>query len=83
MSDPNAVTTAIERAEDAFEYRGHGRPDFETGVNKDTDWKTQLTKGCGGLVPTEQKATAMCELAESIHGYVVDQIRDDGVCVCP
>lgn len=45
-SDPNAITEAIERAEDAFEYAGLGRPDFEDGIDQEETWTTQLTKAC-------------------------------------
>lgn len=45
-SDPNAVLTALERAQDAFEMVGRGRTEFEEGISADTDWKTQLTKAC-------------------------------------
>lgn len=45
-SDPGRVLAALDRAEDAFEERGHGRPSFEDGISPDADWKTQLTKGC-------------------------------------
>lgn len=45
-NDPNAVTDAIERAADAFEYRGRAAVEFEDGIVQETEWKTQLTKGC-------------------------------------
>lgn len=46
MSDPAHITGLIENAQDAFEYIGQGRPDFEEGIDQDDDWKTQLTKAC-------------------------------------
>jgi hypothetical protein len=46
MSDPNAVTGALETARDAFEYTGHGRPEFEVGIDRDEDWTVQPTKAC-------------------------------------
>ncbi|MES3517672.1 MAG: DNA-binding protein [Natronomonas sp.] len=36
----------------------------------------------GGKRPTERQADAMRRLSRSIHGHVVDQIRNGGVCVC-
>jgi len=164
-SDPTAVTDAIDRATDAFEYRGRGTVEFETGIEQDSQWQTQLTKACryleacralrradgfdgavvelcfgavertleayllqdtdddladfrdheavydratqrglferetaaalrdlyrtnrtehyyAGAVPTVGKATAMYELAESVHRYITDEIRTGGVCRC-
>ena len=45
-SDPVAVLTALDRAQDAFDTVGRGRAAFEDGVSADEDWKTQLTKAC-------------------------------------
>jgi hypothetical protein len=36
----------------------------------------------GGRRPTERQADTMQQLAQSIHEYVTDQIREGGVCVC-
>lgn len=36
----------------------------------------------GRFVPTQQKEDAMFELAERLHGYVIDQFRDESVCLC-
>lgn len=36
----------------------------------------------GAYVPTRQKEDAMYTLAENIHEYVRDQVREGGVCVC-
>ncbi|WP_144923714.1 HEPN domain-containing protein [Halorubrum salsamenti] len=36
----------------------------------------------GGRRPTEQQAETMQQLAESVHEYVTNQIREGGVCVC-
>lgn len=36
----------------------------------------------GGLVPTQEKADAMFELAEGVHQHVTSQIRVGGVCLC-
>lgn len=163
-NDPNAVTDALGRAEDAFEYRGRATVEFEDGVEHDEEWRTQLTKGCryleacrvlrredgfngavvelcfgaiertveayvlwdtgddlrdfrdheavydraaarglldretadglralyranrtdhyyGGAVPTAEKEAAMYELAETVHGYVAAQFRDEA-CRC-
>ncbi len=48
-SDPGAITDTIERAEDAFDYAGFGRPDFEDGIDQDDEWTVQLAKGCRNL----------------------------------
>lgn len=81
-SDPNAVLTALERAEDAFEEVGHGVPSYEEGIESGGDWKTQLTKACKLLevagVIEEQNGhyTAVIELCfgaieRSIEAYAV------------
>jgi hypothetical protein len=36
----------------------------------------------GGGRPTEEQAIAMTELATAVHQFVVDQIREGGVCLC-
>lgn len=36
----------------------------------------------GGRRPTEQQATAMRDLARSVHQHVRNQIREGGICVC-
>ena len=36
----------------------------------------------GGGEPTDHQAEAMADLARSVHDFVVDQIREGGVCVC-
>ncbi|WP_121820780.1 DNA-binding protein [Halostella salina] len=36
----------------------------------------------GGRRPTERQADTMQQLAQSVHGYVTNQIREGGVCVC-
>lgn len=165
MSDPSEITDNVEIAQDAFEYAGRGRPDFETGIDQDAEWKTQLTKACryldsvrvlreedgyngsvielsygaiertleayllwnsddsiedyrdhvaaynraaqqglferdtaedikglyqdnrtghyyGAQLPTQQKEDAMFQLAESIHMFVEDQIREGDICIC-
>ncbi|MFW5919494.1 MAG: DNA-binding protein [Halanaeroarchaeum sp.] len=46
MSDPTHVTDALDSAEDAFEFVGHGVAEFENGIDGTADWKTQLTKAC-------------------------------------
>lgn len=164
-SDPNEILDALGRAQDAFDYRGRGRPTPEHGVESGGDWETQLTKACrlleviesieehnghftaiielsfgaiersieayavamsgdeveefrdhefsyerahqlglferetaekmknlysenrtesyyGGGQPTDHQAEAMAELARSVHGFVVDQIREGGICIC-
>lgn len=81
-SDPQAVRDAVQRAQDAFELRGRGRPTFEPGLSTDDDWETQLTKGCRLLevadVLFEQGAyyTAIIEVSfgaieRSIEAYLL------------
>lgn len=36
----------------------------------------------GGRRPTERQADTMRQLSRSVHEYVIDQIREGGVCVC-
>lgn len=67
MSDPDAVTKALSTAENAFEYRGHGRPVFETGIDQDEEWTTQLTKACRYL----EAVRALREL-DGFNGAVVE-----------
>lgn len=67
MGDPRAVTNALETAEDAFEYRGQGRPVFETGIDQDEEWTTQLTKACRYL----DAARALWSL-DGYNGAVVE-----------
>ena len=45
-SDPKAIRQALDSATDAFEEAGGGLPAYERDIDTDTDWKTQLTKGC-------------------------------------
>lgn len=45
-SDPSAILDALDRATDAFEEIGGGRPNYEDGIHSDGDWGTQLTKAC-------------------------------------
>ena len=87
-SDPNAILTALERAEDAFEEVGHGLPHYEEGIESSGDWKTQLTKACKLLevasVLEEQNGyyTAVIELCfgsieRSIEAYAVAMAGDE------
>lgn len=55
------MTSALERAEDAFEERGFGRPEFEEGISAEADWETQLTKAC--------RLLAVCEYLQDAGGY--------------
>lgn len=67
MSDPAAIVAGIERAQDAFEYIGDGRPEFEDGIDQDDDWKTQLTKGCRYL-----ESSRILREADGFHGAVIE-----------
>lgn len=40
MSDPSDITSAIEEAEAAFDYRGVETVAFEEGIDQDAEWKT-------------------------------------------
>jgi hypothetical protein len=66
-SDPNAVTDAIDRATDAFEYRSRGTVEFEAGVEQDSQWQTQLTKACRYL-----EACRTLRRADGFDGAVVE-----------
>lgn len=46
MSDSNAVREALDAAVDVFNEEGYGILTQESGIDTNTDWKTQLTKGC-------------------------------------
>lgn len=56
-SDPAAILTALQQAQDAFELVGRGRTTFEHGISADADWKTQLTKACRLLEVVETLQT--------------------------
>ncbi len=86
-SDPAAVLTALDRAQDAFEMVGRGRTAFEDGISADEDWKTQLTKACRLLevVDTLQSQdgyyTAVIEVCfgaieRSIEAYALAMTND-------
>lgn len=66
-SDPEGVTGAIQRAEDAFENTGFGRPDFEAGIDRDEDWKTLLTKACRYL-----EALRTLRARDGFNGAVIE-----------
>jgi len=36
----------------------------------------------GGKRPSHQQTTSIVTLAEAVHSFVVDQIREGGVCIC-
>lgn len=86
-SDPESVLTALERARDAFEMVGRGRPEFEAGIDGDEDWRTQLTKACRLLEVAETLRlrggyyTAVIEvcfgaLERSIEAYALAMTND-------
>jgi hypothetical protein len=86
-SDPNDVVGAIEEAEDAFEERGKGRPDYEESI-EGGDWETQLTKACrlievaGVLREQNGYYTAVIELCfgaieRSVEAYAVAMTDDE------
>jgi hypothetical protein len=86
-ADPRAVLDALERAQDAFEMVGQGRPEFEQGISADADWKTQLTKACRllNVVETLQAQdgyyTAVIEVSfgaieRSIEAYAISMAND-------
>jgi hypothetical protein len=66
-ADPGAIVAALNEAAEAFDERGHVTPVFETAIDKDAEWTTQLTKGCQlltvvGRLDGEGFYTAMIEL---------------------
>ncbi len=44
--DPGDLVEAVRAARDAFDMQVTGRPEFEDGIVRDEDWKTQLQKAC-------------------------------------
>jgi len=87
-SDPNDVVEAVEQAEDAFEERGGGVPDYEESIESGGDWVTQLTKACrlievaGVLREQNGYYTAIIELCfgaieRSIEAYAVAMTGDE------
>jgi hypothetical protein len=87
-SDPNDVVEAVEQAEDAFEERGGGVPDYEESIESGGDWETQLTKACrlievaGVLREQNGYYTATIELCfgaieRSIEAYAVAMTGDE------
>ena len=90
MSDPNAVEEALDAAVDAFNEAGHGLPTREPGIDSESDWKTQLTKGCRLLAVVERIGpdtyhTAVVELCfgvveRSLEAFAIaeggDELRD-------
>lgn len=88
MTDPGDVVEGIERARDAFEYVGHGSPDYETAVSRADAWRTQLTKACRYLASTRTLRAAdgfngavveLCFAAieRSLEGYVLWSAADE------
>lgn len=90
-SDPESILAALERAQDAFEYRGRGRYTPERGIESGGGWETQLTKACRLLEVIETTRehnghyTAIIELSfgaveRSIEAYTVamggDEVED-------
>jgi len=40
------MSWTLKEAEDAFEERGGGVPDYKESIESGGDWETQLTKAC-------------------------------------
>jgi hypothetical protein len=90
ISDPNAVTEALDAAVDAFNEEGHGVPIREPEIDADADWKTQLTKGCRLVAVVDEIEgdgyyTAVVELCfgiieRSLEAFAIaeggDELRD-------
>jgi hypothetical protein len=90
MSDPNAVREALDAAVDAFNEAGYGISTREPAIDTNTDWKTQLTKGCRLIAAVEEIEdsgyyTAIVELCfgsieRSLEAFVIaeggDELRD-------
>lgn len=86
-SDPDAVLSALERAQNAFEMVGPGRTEFEYGISANVDWETQLTKACRLLEVAETLRaqdgyyTAVIEVCfgaieRSIEAYALSMTND-------
>ena len=86
-SDPTAVLTALDRAQDAFDMVGRGRAAFEDGISANKDWKTQLTKACrllevvDTLESQDRYYTAVIEVCfgaieRSIEAYALSMTND-------
>lgn len=82
-NDPSEVVDAIARAEDAFAMRGFGKPTWESGLDADGEWQTQLTKACALLDAIETLAehgayyTAIVEISfgaieRSVEAYCLN-----------
>lgn len=67
MAEPSAVSDALQQATDAFEYVGQGSPAFETGIDQEDEWKTQLTKACRYL-----ESARVLRTTDGFHGSVVE-----------
>jgi len=86
-SDPQAVTSALDSAIDAFDEEGHGVPPREDAIDPDADWKTQFTKACRLLAAIEQLVgqgfyTASIELSfgateRSVEAFALAEGGDD------
>ncbi|MDZ7687567.1 MAG: DNA-binding protein [Halobacteriales archaeon] len=87
-SDPADIRRTLEEAEDAFEERGGGIPEYEEGIKSGGGWETQLTKACRLLevadVLREQNGyhTAVIELCfgaieRSTEAYAVAMAGDE------
>ena len=90
MSDPTIIREALDAAADAFNQEGHGIPTREPDIDTDTDWKTQLTKGCRLLAIVDEIEgssyyTAVVELCfgiieRSLEAFAIaeggDSLRD-------
>lgn len=86
-SDPDAVLSALDRAQDAFKMVGRGQAEFEEGISPDKDWETQLTKACRLLEVVETLRaqdgyyTAVIEICfgiveRSIEAYALSMTND-------
>nr|WP_250874083.1 hypothetical protein [Halomarina rubra] len=86
MSDLTVVRDALDAAVDAFNEEGYGIPTREPGIDTDTGWKTQLTKGCQLLAAVEEIEgigyyTATVELSfgcieRSLEAFAIEEGND-------
>lgn len=90
MTDPDDITTAISRVEDAFDH-GHGEPEFEPKIDSATDaneGRVMLQKGCRNLEAASEQLldagfyTSVIEhsfagIERTIEGYLVIVAGDD------
>lgn len=85
-----AIATSGDTVEDFRDHeysyeRAHevGLFDAETATTMRNLYSENRTESYyGGSRPTDRQAEAMSDLAREVHGFVTEQIREGGICVC-